>query len=150
MNRAETITNKKKKKSKWQLFTNDGKFDSKLPPSQRLLPKTAIYYSNRNYSRRPRQRRNSRKLPTIFILCKTDRLQYTCVKIKVDLVDKPYVQISRKWVFIRNPDSGTDFCCERNRRFRMRRHTVDWKQKRFYAKLKKGFVMCTKPFFGFV
>jgi hypothetical protein len=30
------MTGQKKKKTDWQLFTNDGKFDSKLPPSQRL------------------------------------------------------------------------------------------------------------------
>jgi hypothetical protein len=30
------MTGQQKKKTDWQLFTNDGKFDSKLPPSQRL------------------------------------------------------------------------------------------------------------------
>ena len=37
MDQARPNTTKHKAKSDWQLFTNDGRFDNKLPPSQRLL-----------------------------------------------------------------------------------------------------------------
>ena len=75
MKQASAISNERKVKSDWQLFTNDGKFDSKLPPSQRLLQKWRIYYSNKIDSRLPQRPQSSRKLPAIFILDKADRPQ---------------------------------------------------------------------------
>ena len=38
--------NRQKKKSDWQLFTNDGRFDSKLPPSQRLRRQKGIVFKS--------------------------------------------------------------------------------------------------------
>ena len=37
MDRATHSAVQQKEKTDWQLFTNDGKFDSKLPPYKRLL-----------------------------------------------------------------------------------------------------------------
>ena len=59
MDQRVAVTNEGKSKSKWQLFTNDGRFDSKLPPYQRLRQKSAMYYSKRNDSRLPRPRQSS-------------------------------------------------------------------------------------------
>lgn len=39
MNQQAEISKKRKAKTAWQLFTNNGKFDSKLPPSRRLKRK---------------------------------------------------------------------------------------------------------------
>jgi hypothetical protein len=75
MDQAAVITNERKKTTDWQLFTNDGKFDSIFPPSQRLLRKSRIYYSHRNDSRLPRVKLVSRKSPTIFILSKGSKLK---------------------------------------------------------------------------
>ena len=52
---AEATVNygKRKKKTDWQLFTNDGKFDSKLPPSQRLRRQKGIFVSIEHLNRYP-------------------------------------------------------------------------------------------------
>ena len=42
-----------KNKSDWQLFTNDGKFDSKLPPSQRLHQTKGIFCADMRFNSFP-------------------------------------------------------------------------------------------------
>jgi hypothetical protein len=51
MAQATFITGERKKKSDWQLFTNDGKFDSKLPPSQRLYRTKGISRTSISFNR---------------------------------------------------------------------------------------------------
>lgn len=75
MDQASAISSARKMKSDWQLFTNDGKFDSKLPPSQRLLQKWRIYYIKKKDSRLPQPTQSLCKLSAILILDKTDGLQ---------------------------------------------------------------------------
>lgn len=36
----------KKEKSDWELFTNNGKFNSKIPPSQRLIRKKSKFHKS--------------------------------------------------------------------------------------------------------
>jgi hypothetical protein len=73
MARASAISRERKTKSDWQLFTNDGKFDSKLPPSQRLHKKWRIYYSNKNDSSLLKKKQTLGKVPATFILNKADK-----------------------------------------------------------------------------
>ena len=68
MDQASSSTSVKKEKTLWQLFTNDGRFDSKLPPYQRLRAKSAAYHSTRHRSGLPREQRSSGKSPYTVVL----------------------------------------------------------------------------------
>jgi hypothetical protein len=74
MDQATAIASEQKKRSNWELFTNDGRFDSKLPPYHRLRQKSAVYSSTRKDSGLPREKPSSGKLPTFFITYECNRL----------------------------------------------------------------------------